>query len=69
VVSGPLKQPQIFYPQIPQIVVGGLWFVSRASAEVFSIRRLRRLAQILAACLVAARQFTPPVFYSPIGAD
>jgi len=29
-------------------------------ATVFSIRRLRRLTQILAACLAAARQSTPP---------
>ena len=30
--------------------------------EGFFIRRFRRFTQIMAACLAAARQFTPPVF-------
>ena len=33
--------------------------------EVFFIRRFRRLSQIMAACLVAARQVTPPDVFWP----
>jgi hypothetical protein len=50
-----LRRRGVFYPQI-------------APAGSFFIRRFRRFTQIMAACLAAARQFTPPVFL-PIKAD
>ncbi|MGI5922368.1 MAG: hypothetical protein ACOX9E_00320 [Lentisphaeria bacterium] len=72
---------KFFYPQITQIVadygvvscrcaaIHAAGFFSHAPARSFFIRRLRRLSQIMASCLAAARPFTPPVFYPQIKAD